>query len=229
MCFIREYGFLKKEKKMIANHIHDALAQVQELQRKILEKQRFKGYSGSARAISGALAILAALYLDFIQAVHYGTHLLVWGIVFFLSFFVNYGALINWFLFEPSVKRDVRRLSPTLDALPGLFLGAVLTIVFIQTGQLDYLFGAWMCCYGIASLSSRKVLPKFYWTIGVFYLLSGTIFLLSPSRSFLNSMQMGVTFFIGEWVSAVILHFDNRLESVLRDFFSFNFKDNHNA
>ena len=45
---------------MIVNHIHQALAQVQELQQKVLEKQRFKGYSGRARAISGTLALLAA-------------------------------------------------------------------------------------------------------------------------------------------------------------------------
>lgn len=214
---------------MIANHIHDALAQVQELQKKIIEKQRFKGYSGSARAISGSLTMLAALYLNFLQTTHYGLHLLAWMIVFFLSFFVNYGALINWFLFDPSVKRDIRRLTPALDALPGLLLGAVLTMVFFRIGQLDYLFGIWMCCYGIASLASRKVLPKYYWTVGVFYFFSGAIFLLSPNISFLNPMPMGLTFFIGEWVSAVILHFDNRLESVLRNAFSLNFKDSHNA
>ena len=31
---------------MVANHIHHALDQVRELQQKILDKQRFKGYSG---------------------------------------------------------------------------------------------------------------------------------------------------------------------------------------
>ncbi len=49
---------------MIANHIHHALAQVRELQQKILEGQRFKGYSGRARAICGVAALAAAAFMS---------------------------------------------------------------------------------------------------------------------------------------------------------------------
>ena len=45
---------------MIANHIHDALAQVRELQQRILERQRFRGYSGEARMSAGTFALVGA-------------------------------------------------------------------------------------------------------------------------------------------------------------------------
>ena len=48
---------------MIANHIHDALAQVRTLQELILEKRIFKGYSGKARIAAGTLALACAVIL----------------------------------------------------------------------------------------------------------------------------------------------------------------------
>ena len=80
---------------MIANHIHDALAQVRELQVKILEKQRFKGYSGRARILSGMIALAAAFLMSaaFFPMTH-TAHLIGWGVVFLIGFVINYGALL---------------------------------------------------------------------------------------------------------------------------------------
>lgn len=49
---------------MIANHIHDALAQVRRLQEFILSRNQFRGYSGKARIASGTMALLAAALLS---------------------------------------------------------------------------------------------------------------------------------------------------------------------
>ena len=49
---------------MEGNRVQQALTQVRDLQKKILEKQRFKGYSGRARAISGTLALATAAILS---------------------------------------------------------------------------------------------------------------------------------------------------------------------
>ncbi len=200
-------------------HIHEAINQVRELQRKILEKQRFKGYSGRARAISGTVAILIAAimtYSSYPKIII--AHIYGWGVVFLIGFILNYGALIHWFLFDSDVKRNIRKLRPTIDAVPALFIGAVLTLVLINVAQVNLLFGVWMCLYGLASLATRQVLPKFYWTIGVFYISCGTIYLLIPDTSFLNPWPMGIVFFIGEWAGGIILHFDEKLHFSLRHF-----------
>lgn len=44
---------------MIAAHIHEALAQVRELKMRVLNAERFTGYSGRSRAVGGVAAMLA--------------------------------------------------------------------------------------------------------------------------------------------------------------------------
>ncbi|MCK6620037.1 MAG: hypothetical protein HUU32_04095 [Calditrichaceae bacterium] len=195
---------------MIANHIHHALAQVRELQQKILENQRFKGYSGRARAICGCVALLAAFIMNssfFPQNPR--SHVLGWGVVALFGILLNFGALIHWFLFDPRVKRNIRKLKPTLDALPAILVGAVMTVTMLHNGLPQYLFGIWMSLFGLANLASRHVLPKRIWMVGVYYIACGSIFLLFPNVSFPNPWPIGTVFFVGEWAGGIILHFDD--------------------
>lgn len=203
---------------MIANHVHHALAQVKELQKKILEGQRFRGYSGRARAICGCAALAAAVVMSSDQfPATPAAHALGWGLVALFGILLNFGALIHWFLFDPRVKRDIRRLKPTLDALPAVIVGAVLTTVMLKAGQHEYLFGVWMSLFGLANLASRHVLPRRIWMVGAYYILCGTAYLLFPFGSFLEPWPMGLVFFAGEWAGGIILHFGDSHIFSLRD------------
>lgn len=204
---------------MIASHIHHALAQVQELQQKILEKQRFKGYSGRARAICGTLALIAGLVMStrfFPKTVV--AHAAGWGLVFCISMLLNFGAVLYWFLFDPASKREMRRLKPVLDVVPPLFIGGLLTLLFLREEIPQYLFGMWMCLFGLANLATRHVLPRAIWVIGFYYLVCGTFFLLTVPVSFLNPWPMAIVFFIGEWCGGIILHFDEGEQFSLSEF-----------
>ncbi len=206
---------------MIASHIHHALEQVREIQQKILERQRFKGYSGRARAISGTIALAGAAFMASSHFPQYtATHVVGWGVIFLIGFVLNFGALIHWFLFDPTVQRDLRRLKPTLDVLPEFFVGGILTLALVLSGQHHFLFGVWMMLFGLANLASRHVLPKKIGWVGWFYVLSGAICLLTPGLSFLNPWPMGFVFFIGEWSGGIILHFDEAEHVSLRDIFA---------
>jgi hypothetical protein len=221
---------------MIANHIHHALEQVRDLQQKILEKQRFKGYSGRARAICGVAALAAAFVMSsplfqppagFVNR----AHALGWGLVALFGVMINFGALIHWFMFDPGVKRDIRRLKPTLDALPSIIVGAVFTIVFLHNNLHQYLFGTWMCLFGLANLASRHVLPKRIWLIGAYYIVCGTACLLYSSEiAFSNPWPMGIIFCIGEWAGGIILHFGDTRYLTVSDILSvFNIKETKHA
>jgi len=196
--------------RMIARHIHHALEQVQELQQQLLEKQRFKGYSGRARAASGCVALAAAIVMSsdhFPQKASW--HAAGWGVVALFGATINFGALVYWFLFDQESKRDIRRLKPVIDAFPPLFVGAVLTFVFLLQGEHRLLPGMWMCLFGLANLASRHVLPRAIFFVGLFYIFSGAAYLLCPSTSFTDPWPMGIVFFIGEWSAGWILHYDN--------------------
>ncbi len=189
--------------------VQEALRQVQELKQKILEKQRFKGYSGRARAISGTLALGAAgilaspYWADTLIA-----HLAGWAIVFFLACCLNFGAILYWFLQDPNAKRDVRRLKPLVDTLPPLLVGGILTLGLIRHEMFNWLFPVWMSLFGLANLASRHVLPPAISLIGWFYILAGTLLLLIGPSPFTNPWPMGIIFFAGEWMGGIVLHFD---------------------
>lgn len=195
---------------MIARHIHHALAQVQELQHQLLEKQRFKGYSGRARAATGCAALVAAIAMSSPSFPQKASWFAVgWGIVFLFGAAINFGALVFWFFSSASPKRDLRQLKPVVDACPPLLVGAVLTFVFLLNGQHRLLPGMWMCLFGLANLASRHVLPRAIFFVGLFYVACGIACLLCPSISFTDPWPTGAVFFVGEWAAGWILHFDN--------------------
>jgi hypothetical protein len=195
---------------MIARHIHHALAQVRDLQHQLVEKQRFKGYSGRARAASGCIALTAAIVMSSPKFPPKASwHAAGWGVAFLLGFAINFGALVYWFFFDPDCKRDIRRLKPLVDAVPPFFAGALFTYVFVLNGLHQFLPGTWMILFGLANLASRHVLPSSIVFVGLFYVASGTVCLLLPGLSLTDPWPTGLVFFIGEWAAGWILHYDS--------------------
>ena len=192
---------------MISNQIQHAIIQVRELQQAIIEKQRFKGYSGRARAICGTLALLTAFIMSLPSFPDKAmAHIVGWGVIFLIGLLLNFGVLIHWFLYDPKVQRNIRRLKPLMDALPPLFVGTILTLAMIAAEEHRFLFGLWMSIFGLANLSTRHVLPKKIWMVGVFYIACGVIFLLTPEIPFTNPWPVGIVFFLGEWAGGIVLH-----------------------
>jgi hypothetical protein len=191
---------------MIANHIHDALAQVKKLQEFILEKRLFKGYSGKARIASGLIAFIGAVVMgsDRVPADPY-VHLAGWATVVAAGVFLNYGSLLYWFLFDREVRRNPIMLKPALDAIPALTVGGVLTLALITADKYDMLFGTWMCLYGLAQVAYRQSLPAGIYLVGIGYILCGTYCLLSPAISFCNPWPMGTVFLVGEIAGGAVL------------------------
>lgn len=190
---------------MIANHIHDALGQVRKLQGLILEKRKFTGYSGSARMLGGSVAMLGCVLMG-LYSNSYSAHLLGWGCVLVVAMAVNYGALMLWFIQLPHRERNIRTVSPALDAVPSLAVGGILSAALLVRGYPDLLFGTWMCLYGLTHTSCRTALPKGNWLLGFYYLACGTFFLLWAGTTFMNPWPAGIVFLIGEWIGGFIFH-----------------------
>ena len=209
----------------VKTSLHEALRQVRDLQQAILEKQRFKGYSGRARALAGCGALVAAMVLGSSWGVTQKpvVHLIGWGLVFAQAMVLNYGALIYWFWHDPEVDRDVRRLRPTLEIVPILAAAGALTMALIQREDYDLLFGAWMLLAGLLNFTHRKLVPRGLSWVGFYDLLSGIVCLLFfPQLSFTrNAWVMGGVFFIGEFFGGLVLHFDEKTFPSLRTFFGF--------
>lgn len=191
---------------MIANHIHDALEQVNRIREFMLARSQFRGYSGKARIISGTIALAGtvALASDRVPQTPLA-HLFGWGAVAAAGILVNYAALLYWFLFDHEVRRNPIMLKPALDAIPALFVGGALTVALMLTAQYNLLFGAWMCLYGLAQVAYRQSLPRGIYRVGLAYIAAGAFCLVWPTVSFLNPWPMGIVFFIGEWIGGGVL------------------------
>lgn len=195
----------------VSIHLKDALSNIRILQQTIMDRQRFGGFSGPARGASGSAALVVALvmsmswYPDTAKA-----HLFGWSALLAFSSAINGVALLHWFFNDRYVQRDIRRLRPILDAFPPLVVGGAMTAMMILHKQPEYLFGIWMCMFGLTNLSLRQVLPPDYIWVGLFYTAAGVYWLLMPHALFLNPWPMGMIFFLGEWAGGLILYKDHR-------------------
>jgi len=173
----------------------------------VATKRRFQGYSGLARILSGAVALLCAMIM---ASSHVDdtpmAHLIGWGVVLFLGIIFNYAALAYWFLFNEHVRRNPVMLRPAVDALPALAVGAAFSLALVLREQYDLLFGAWMTLYGLAQVAYRQSLPSGIYAVGVGYILCGVYCLASPCTRFTNPWPMGIVFFAGEWIGGTILY-----------------------
>ena len=191
---------------MIANHIHDALGQVDRMRDLILERRRFRGYSGVARMLGGGVALTVSRVLDRQEALHTPPlQLAGWAIVLASALLLNYGGLALWFFRGRRAGHSLTDLRPALEVVPALAIGAVLSLALVLRGNYDLLFGVWMCLYGLAHMGYRHSLPVGIIWVGLFYQSAGIVCLLAPGMSFMNPWPMGLVFFAGESVGGWIL------------------------
>ena len=174
----------------------------------VVERTRFRGYSGWARIAGGVVAlaggvILSSSFVSRDPAVHF----LGWGVVAIVALLLNYGAVWWWFRSLCAEDREVQSLLPLADPVPCLLAGAIGTFALFREGAFDLLMGSWMVMYGLVNLSARFTQPSAIAGVGWFYMAAGSVLLLiTPEGSFLHPMMMGLTFFVGElWGGLVFL------------------------
>lgn len=200
--------------------IRQALKEVRNLKKNILDKQLFKGYSGRARALGGLFALLAGgiAKISFLNN-NSQTLFWFWGFVFLSGFLINYGALVFWIRIKEN--RSSNNLSIVLETLPVWLVGGVLTLALFANNQYDLLYGSWMCLFGLAQSITRPRLPKQITWIGLYYVACGTACLLLSNGIFSNPLLMGTVFFIGEFTAGIIMHTDGNLNNYAQ-LFQFN-------
>jgi hypothetical protein len=191
---------------MDPHSIHDALAQVREVRQRVIERERFLGYSAGGRFIGGALTLVAAFVMSrpFFPQAHWPM-LAGWTLTAILASAINYGLCLRWYVTLPSDVRHPSRLYPLVDSLPPLLLAAAVTGALAWRGQFDLLFGAWMGLFGLVNFYSWHHLPRSIRSLGMFYLCCGILFLFHPGIQFLNPWPMAFVYVTGETVGGLIV------------------------
>ena len=191
---------------MVANHIHDALRQVDAMRALAIDRARFRGYSGLARMAGAVAAVAGAAVMS--RPAYPATpaaHLAGWAVVLAAALTLNYGGLLLWFWRDSAAARDGWQLLPALDAVPALAAGALLSAALVLHGQYELLFGTWMGLYGLAHAPYRRSLPPANLAVGLFYGVAGALCLFHPAVRFTHPWPMGAVFFAGEVAGGLAL------------------------
>lgn len=175
----------------------EALADVKELRRRVLDRQLFYGYSGHARIAGGCIALIGAgiLSQSWISPIP-EIHLIGWGIICALSFTVNFAAVALWWRARHT---DLAQLRPIGDLVAPFLVGGLLTFSLLSRAQYDLLFPMWMWLFGLMHIASRHSMPRPTLYLGWLYIAAGVACILSlPHTPFTNPWPMGLTFAVGE-------------------------------
>jgi hypothetical protein len=192
-----------------------ALDQISEIRRQMVRSQVFRGYRPQTAALTGVLAIIAAMIQPAILPnpwLNLPGYLFLWGglAIFCVALFA--AALINRCRRLASPLQNERTLEAVERFVPSLAAGAILTVVFFRflTDQMWMMPGLWAVCFSLGMFASRTLLPRFITVVAGYYLIAGCLCLVltrSPRHEF-SPWAMGLTFGVGQLLCAGVLYWN---------------------
>ena len=172
----------------------------------VMERRRFHGWSGTARAVGGLLALGTAAALHVVNPQNPVRHADAWGLLALACFLIYTGAMLKWFFTDPDCQRDASRLVPLMDAALPFLVCCALSITMIMSLHFGYLFGTWLLFYGLIHLAVRHVMPSGMRLVGLYYVLCGLFMMLVFRVPFDHPWPMGLVLFVGEiWGGLLLL------------------------
>jgi hypothetical protein len=188
------------------DQIQEAIEKIDEMQKHISVNKLFKGYSGLARITSGIIVFCGTILIStrFIPETE-NALLFAWGAILFICIVLNYGALAYRSFHSNEIKQNPLIVKHVIEGLPSLFAGGVLTIVLVQAGYYHLLYGMWLLLFGLTNTAYRKTLPKLVFFVGLFYILFGTIVLITGFIPLYSPWALGLIICIGEMAAGNVL------------------------
>jgi hypothetical protein len=192
--------------------LREALAQISEIRQQMARTEVFRGYRAATVAFSGLVAVATAGVQSLL--VPSPTHdlrnyLLLWVGAALLSILVF--GIDQYLRYHRSVspwQRDITAMAVE-QFLPCLVAGATMTYVLVKFArdQSRMLPGLWSIIFSLGVFASRRLLPFAVFYIAAFYLLAG-LYMLARGQGddALSPWFMGVTFGVGQFLSATILY-----------------------
>ncbi|MBI4614437.1 MAG: hypothetical protein HY720_12560 [Planctomycetes bacterium] len=200
--------------------VERAISVLEEVRLRLASCQRFRGFSGTAAILSGAVAVAAGLYQQ-VEAAYprtpeeVGFYLHVWLACLAIALVLNYGAVGIWYFRR--AERQERRQTHTaaFQLVPALVLGAVLSWVFLDHGLPHMLPGVWYACYGTGLLAARALVPRGVWPVALAFCLAGGFLLLVTDPALpLAWWVMPLGFGLGQMWTGRLLLLDRESERV---------------
>ena len=195
--------------------LSNALDQISEIRRQMVRSQVFRGYRPHTTALTGVLAIVAAMLQPVLVPNPWRNlpgYLFLWGGLALFSVGLFAAALINRCRRLGSPLQNERTREAVERFIPSLVAGLLITIVFFRfiTDQMWMMPGVWAICFSLGMFASRTLLPRFITVVAGYYLMAGCMCLIltHPTVSQFSPWAMGLTFGVGQLLSAGVLYWN---------------------
>ncbi|MDB5349385.1 MAG: hypothetical protein JWN86_632 [Planctomycetota bacterium] len=192
--------------------LHEALTQIAEIRHQMARTEVFRGYRAFPVAVSGALALLAAVvqrtWIE-VPAEAIGAYLTLWiGAAAVSAVASGVGIAARRRMDPSSWSREITRLALEQFA-PCLMAGSLLTVVLARCRpeSLSILPGLWQILFSLGVFASCRLLPRATWAVAAFYLASGLV-CLALGEAALSPWAMGIPFAIGQTLAAAVLYWN---------------------
>ncbi|MDE3200790.1 MAG: hypothetical protein KGN79_07700 [Acidobacteriota bacterium] len=192
------------------NDLDRALGDISSIRRQVAQSTEFRGYGPATLAATGMLALGAALFQTWLipnPAASLSRYLALWIATAAIS------ATVTAVQMHTRSRRMHSGLSDEMirmaveQFLPAIGSGLLLTIVVVlsQPALAWLLPGLWQVIFGLGIFSSCRFLPRSIFVCGVWYLLTGLVVIGLGSERALSPWCMGISFAVGQLLSAAIL------------------------
>jgi hypothetical protein len=192
--------------------LREALLQIAEIRQQMARSQVFRGYRSITTAITGVIALLAALVQMLLvpdPRHHVTSYLIIWGAAAVVSILVVACELILWCRRGASAMQNEITLLAVEQFIPCLVAGALATLVIARFAFniVWILPGLWAVLFSLGVFASRRLLPRGAAGVAGFYMLAG-LWLLTRGHDAMGPWCMGITFSVGQFLTAIILYWN---------------------
>lgn len=192
--------------------LHEALSHIAEIRERVAVAERFRGYRSTPVAVTGLLAVVAAVAQPHLvpdPAADLSGYLGLWLSTAALGAAVAAAGIVyrHRFASHP-LDREMTRLAVSQFA-PCLIAGALVTLVIVRHApeSAGMLPGLWQVLFSLGVFASCRLLPRAIVGVAVFYLLAGVLTLAwAQGPSAFSPWGMGVGFGVGQWATAAVLY-----------------------
>src|SRR3954469_22062023 len=192
--------------------LRQALAQVSEIREHLARTQIFRGYRSVTVGFSGLVGLMAAAVQAFWltqPTERLGAYLGLW----FSAAAINLVVVGVEIWSRARIDRLALTRRTTIFAveqfLPSLVVGGLLTVVIVQRASHSVwmLPGLWALLFSLGIFASCRLLPRAVSIAGAWYLVGGVLALAWGQGEYaLSPWIMGITFGMGQLLTAAILH-----------------------
>ena len=189
--------------------LRDAIDQISMIRSQLAATERLRSLRALPVALSGALAIVAALAQPALivdPLVEPARYLWLWCSAAITSGVVAGVVVMRRALRSPGALSAAQAKLAGIQFLPSLAAGAIVTaFVATKAPTLMWLLpGLWQLLFGLGNLAAHRLLPLPAMFVGVMFLASGTCCLWFGERA-LEPWAMGLPFAAGQLALAAIL------------------------